>query len=961
MRTINLTILIFILLTSSCVQEKNETRMRIDLQGEWLFELDPDEIGVQQNFFQKKFADVITLPGTTDTNNKGTSNTNKEVTSRLSRLFYYVGKAWYKKEVFIPKEWEYKNISLVLERTKPTRIWVDGKEAGKNDNISTAQVYDLSQFLIPGNHEIAIMVDNGESVPLQVLRSSHAYSESTQTNWNGIIGDIYLEATNYLHIEDIQLYPDAHTKSVKVKVKISSPDRITKPTYISLSANAWNTNKTHKVKAKDYELDKSLSEYEFDYFLGNEALLWSEFHPVLYKLDVQIKGHDKQSVNFGLRDFAVEGTQFTINGDLTFLRGKLDCCVFPLTAHTAMDLDTWRHYFQTGKSYGINHWRFHSWCPPKACFEAADIEGMYLQPELPIWGSLRKENDDLISFLQKEGNNIQHEYGNHASFVMFALGNELSGDFDVMKSLVESFRQIDSRYLYSYGSSNYLGFMGLMPGGDYMVTCRIGREEPHSLITHTRSSFAFSDAYDGGYINHTYPNTVMDFTPAISDCYIPVIGHETGQFQIYPNYKEIAKYTGVLYPYNMEVFRQRLDEAGMLDQAEDFLTASGKWAAELYKADIEMNLRTPGFAGFQLLDLQDFPGQGTALVGILDAFMDSKGLIDPSRWKEFCCEVVPLFITEKFCWTSNESLNGKIKIANYSPNSLENKEIHWKLKDLQGYEIDKGSMVISTKQTGLLEVGQINSRLSFVTQAQRLNLDILISGTTYRNSYPIWVYPDKNDEVAYDEIAVTNVLSQDVITKLINGGKVLWFPKLEQYKDLTVGGLFMTDYWNYRMFKNSSERSNKPVSPGTLGILTNPAHPFFNNFPTDGYTNWQWFSIIKQSYPLILDRLPKGYKPIVQVIDNIERNHKLGLVFEFAVEKGKLLICMSDLESVQDKPEVRQFYNNMMQYMMSDDFTPVAHLSVKSISDLFNTKITSRTIEVMTDFASEANINQRNE
>ena len=88
------------------------------------------------------------------------------------------------------------------------------------------------------------------------------------------------------------------------------------------------------------------------------------------------------------------------------------------------------------------------------------------------------------------------------------------------------------------------------------------------------------------------------------------------------------------------------------------------------------------------------------------------------------------------------------------------------------------------------------------------------------------------------------------------------------------------------------------MSPGTLGILTDPDHPMFRHFPTDMHTNWQWFSILKQSYPFILDKFPAGYKPIVQVIDNVERNHKLGLVFELAVGQGKLLVCMADLEAV---------------------------------------------------------------
>lgn len=153
------------------------------------------------------------------------------------------------------------------------------------------------------------------------------------------------------------------------------------------------------------------------------------------------------------------------------------------------------------------------------------------------------------------------------------------------------------------------------------------------------------------------------------------------------------------------------------------------------------------------------------------------------------------------------------------------------------------------------------------------------------------------------------------------------FPERDRYASQTVGGLFQTDYWNYRMFETISRNNRKSVSPGTMGLLTDPSHPLFRSFPTDFHTNWQWFPIVKQSYPLVLDHFPKGYRPIVQVIDNIERNHKLGLIFELAVGKGKLLVCMSDLEAVDDKPEVRQLYRSMLDYMASGDFNPKTAVS----------------------------------
>jgi hypothetical protein len=931
--------------------QKDEIRNIFDLQGKWLFELDPEGIGVEQNFQTKAFSDFVILPGTTDTNRKGHPNTDKTQTTFLSREYNYVGKAWYRKEVNILKNYKNKDITLCLERTKPTHVWVDGTLVGTNDNISTMQIYNLTDFLTPGKHEITILVDNGESVPPQLLSNSHAYTESTQTNWNGIIGNIYLEAKNKMHIADVQVYPDVKKKSVKVRVKIAASEKLSKNSKLVLSARAWNSDEIHHVISREYELEKSKDSYEFDYALGNIALLWSEFHPHLYELTVSLKGIDRRLVSFGLRDFATNGSQFTINDRTTFLRGKHDACVFPLTAHTAMDLQTWRHYFRTAKSYGINHYRFHSWCPPKACFEAADMEGIYLQPELPFWGSLEKNDERLISFLSKEGVNIQNAYGNHASFVLFALGNELSGDLDVMKQLTQTFRETDDRHLYAYGSNNFLGFKGVVPGEDFLVTCRIGGEKPQSFDTHTRGSFSFADAYDGGYINHTYPNTVMDFSSAITPCSIPVISHESGQFQLYPNYKEMAKYTGVLKPVNFEIFRKRLEEAGMHDLANAFFLASGKWAVELYRADIEMDLRTPGLGGFQLLDLQDYPGQGSAFVGILDAFMDSKGLIEPEKWREFCSEVVPLFLVEKFCWTTNESLTGTLKIANYSEMPLNGKKVNWTLTNDAGQAIDKGSLEINDTITGLIEIGVVRPKVASVKKAQKLMLEFRIDGTTYKNTYPLWIYPPLAE--TNTSITTTDTLSQEIVDKLKNGESVLWFPRREQCEKITVGGLFQTDYWNYRMFKNISESSNRPVSPGTLGILTDPKHPVFNDFPTESHTNRQWFPIIKQSYPLILDRLPDNYKPIVRVIDNIERNHKLGLIFEFAVENGKLLVCMSDLQSVMDKPETKQLLYSMVNYMSSDQFKPTTSLDLPSLIDLFSSEAPATKIEPLKNISYE--------
>lgn len=957
-------LLLVLAVLTLAVSAQNNSRQTINLQGTWQFALDPDSTGVSKHYPTIKLSDEVTLPGTTDTNKKGFPITKKDETTHLSRLYSYFGKAWYKKDVIIPANWKGKDITLYLERTKPATIYIDGRYVGKSDNIITPQIYNLTFYLKPGKHTLAIMVDNGYSVPKQLLSNSHAYTEDTQTNWNGIIGKIHLDAVNQLHFTNVTVNSNVSEKRVNVVFGIKGKVATDKTLRVTLTSpdgiQAMEPKEITIVQTKNVTNSSISTTFNID-----SLQTWNEFHPALYRLTAEIEGEDTISTTFGFCDFTAKGNHFYVNGHETFLRGKHDACVFPLTAHTAMDVETWRKYFQIAKQYGINHYRFHSWCPPEACFEAADIEGVYLQPELPFWGDFNKSDHYLMTFLKKEGMNLIAAYRNHPSFVMMALGNELWGDIPTMKSFVDDFKSVDNKILYTFGSNYYLGFQGYKEGMDYFTTCRIGGERKGEYNTHTRGSFSFADVDDGGYINHCYPNTKINFDDAIKGCPVPVISHETAQFQTYPDYNEIKKYTGVLYPYNMEVFRDRLQKAGMLSQAADFHKASGLWSVELYKADIEMDLRTRNLAGFHLLDLQDYPGQGSAYIGILDAFMETKGLTTPEEWRQFCSPVVPLFVTAKYCYKNTEAISGQVQIANYSEQPLKDKSLIWKLADEENNLVTQGILRIPNDSIALFNVGQINVQLTIknmlfsalnskFVKASRFNLSLQIEGTGYHNTYPIWIYPviDDIDKLSKGVI-ITDTITDDIRVKLEKGAKVLWFPRESQFKDMTVGPLFQTDYWNYRMFKTISENNKRQVSPGTLGILTDPQHPIFNDFPTECHTNWQWFPIIKQSHPLILDNMPQSYLPIVQVIDNIERNHKLGLIMEFAIGKGKLLMCMSDLRKTTEYPEAKQLYRSILEYMHSDKFVPVNQFELPVLLKAITRKVSTGKIDELKNISYE--------
>ncbi len=890
----------------------------ISLAGQWDFGTTADNV-----------ESVVTLPGTLDTNGIGKPDTNATETTRLSRKVTYSGPAYYSHSVQIPRSWKDKAVSLTLERTRPSVLYVDGRRIGSCTYLSAPHRYDLTGILTPGEHRITVMVDNGDSIPPQIRDNSHSCTESTQTNWNGIVGRIELEAAAPFHIESVETYPDVKSRSVTVKARFSKPVP-RKGLVFSVHCNDSTASQ---------RLAKGVTETELVLRLGPSAGLWSHRNPVLHRLTATIEGTDTVSRNIALREFGVRNRQFTVNDTTVFLRGRHDACVFPLTGYAPMDTTEWLRYFRIIKNYGLNHVRFHSWTPPAAAFEAADIEGIYLQPELTIWGTFDENEKTLMDFLLLDGDAIQHEYSQHPSFTMFGLGNELWGEVPLMQKFTDHFREYEPRHLYTFGSNAYLGWQGNLPGQDFFVTCRVGGSDDYS--THTRASFSFADAYEGGYLNNTYPNTEMNFEGAVQLSPVPVIGHETGQYQIYPDYREISKYTGVLEPRNLRVFRERLEKAGMADQATDFFRASGLWATQLYLADMEMNLRTPSMAGFQLLDIQDYPGQGTALVGILDAFMDSKGLISPERWRQSCADIVALAEFPTFVLTDGTGMPVRLAVANYSGHSLAGHALRWSLTD--GKETIASGKSVIPDGTGLVVADSLNLNHGTTRHPRKLTLSLEIPSVNVCNSYNLWSYPPEMQADTSD-IYVSRTLSPELFATLKRGGKVLLMPDSTLTDSVSVGPLFQTDYWNYRMFNTICESQGKPSSPGTLGILADPEHPALSLFPNDGHTDWQWYSLIKSSRPIILDRLNAiGYKPIVQVIDNVERNHRLGLLMEFAVGPGRLLVLAAN--PGDRDAAARAFMASITRYMNSPDFAPTTQLTPAELTELLTVPVNSASIE----------------
>ena len=888
------TILVGLLL---CSVQWMTAQEELSLAGTWRFQTDPMGFGKTpgSELYLAKLTESIQLPGSMDEGGKGMPTTARYV-DRLTRKFEYCGPAWYQREITIPQSWKEKDILLHLERCHwETTVYVDGQPGGSREHLSTPNCFNLTQWLTPGVHTLTVCVDNRLKYPMD--QWNHGTTEYTQTNWNGMVGDLKLIAREKTHIQRLQIYPEVENRAARLQLTLQNTSQETTSGQLELVLKEKNGPVAQKeilpveMKAGDQTLTHTFQ-------LGKNVKLWNEFTPHLYEVNATLKvagREDRQSEVFGMRQVTQGKHHIQVNGRNVHLRGALDCCVFPLTGYPATDVADWKRIFLTVKDYGMNHIRFHSWCPPEAAFEAADEAGIYLQAELPMWIKDVGQYPARRDFFEQEMYAILEAYGNHPSFMRMCNGNENEGDFAVLEDLVKKAQQHDNRRLYSAS------------------TARTHTASDQYYVSHVTDKGWFT-VYEGK------PSTDWDRSQESAiDC--PVIAHETGQRCMYPNFQEMEKYTGVVTPRNFEVFRERLARNGMLHQADDFFRATGAHTVLQYKEVNESLLRTPNSGGFQLLGLADFPGQGSAFVGILDAFWESKGLVSPEKFRESCAPTVLLARLPKRTFTTNETGTAKLEIYHYGEAPIRPGRLEWSLKNSQGQTLQQGKLSAPAIPCATVDpLGEIRFDLKECTQAEKLTLHVTLNGNLH-NEWDIWVYP--NAEVQEQthtnrDYVMATTYDDRVREALSQGKRVLLVPEQEMGRKTH----FASHFWNPIMFN---------WDPMIVGTLIQHEHPAFRDFPTDAYADWQWWDILNHAHALPLDGCPE-LTPLIQSIDSYEYNQKLGIAFEAQVGKGKLFVLNVDLQKDLDqRPATRQLLRSVQHYVASEAFRPEVTLPLYQI------------------------------
>ena len=865
--------------------------MKIELSGLWQTALDAEKHQQAPDVYEYE----MMLPGTTSLAGLGPVNQERPE-GYLTDEHKFEGYAWFRRRFTAPEK---KLLALLrLERTRITTLWLDGVCLGSCDSLCSPHQY-LFEGPEPGEHEMVIRVSNVD----YPTGGGHMTSRDTQTNWNGITGEMSLTMGDVLLL-NVTAAPCVDLRSIRVTADVTGLGNGTATLEVEGYAAV-------EVPVKDGRIDAV-------YTFPEQPPLWDEFHPNLMTLRVKA-GDAQETITFGMRRFSAAGRRLLLNGREIFLRGKHDGMVFPLTGHAPTDVESWLKVLSTAKEYGINHYRFHTCCPPEAAFAAADMLGIYMEPELPFWGTVAAPgeegyNEAEQAYLVQEGFNILRCFGHHPSFMMLSLGNELWGSQERLDQMLGDFKSFREDKLYTAGSNNFQFVPQVLPNEDVFCGVRLDRQRLF------RGSYAMCDAPQG-HVQTTEPESVHNYDEIIAPGtvegggqasgktliqlgtgvkeveahgagalvpQVPVVSHEIGQYTFYPDFSEMAKYTGPVKPRNYEEFAKRLQGKGLYGKHEKYFRSAGKLAVDCYRRELETALRSRELSGFQMLDLQDFPGQGTALVGVLNAFMESKGLVTPEEWRSFCAPCVVLGCMERFVLSDGDELRLSVLVSETRPD-CHHTRVKCTLME-NGAALQSIDLNIPEATGRLTDCGGVSFGKVAARQPRRLTIRLELEDDTW-NAYPLWVFPRDVAKITREGIEA--------------GGRRVRF--VARFEDAGPGDIvipngegklpaeYCTDFWCYPMFRSISESMGRPVPVGTMGLCIDPQHPALAGFPTEDYTTPPWYRLLAHAH---CEPQAEPADMAVEMIDNVERCQRLGILYV----KDGVLHCTIRLWEIAHEP-----------------------------------------------------------
>ncbi|MBO5940833.1 MAG: hypothetical protein J6R18_06545 [Kiritimatiellae bacterium] len=826
------------------------------------------------------FSGEARLPGTLSSAKLGKRWTAKDFAHTLDpqqahslvQEWQYAGKAVWTRTLELSAADCAVPLEIFLERVMwRSEVFWDGEPLGSCDSLAAPHIYKIpARLLAPGRHEIRFCIDNSRFYNFS--RQSHAYGPNMQAVWNGVIGKVSVRRSHPLRRARVFAAAPANG-SLRVEVPEDfkvAPDSV----YLEEMATLAVSPVDSPVARKGFKM--------VELKLGQEPVYWNEFHPELYTLVlVDRSGDFTHRIRFGFRTIGTDGYHLTLNGVKIFERGNVENANFAKDGIPWMEVEDWRKMLRTLKDEdGINAIRFHSWAPPAAAFAAADELGIIMHPEAGIWTDRWMFDADELGngkpvdeFAKREMKAIADAFGNSPSYVSLSLGNELgNSNFETLDKWVAEHKKYDPRAL-CYASAART----VTASDDFSLSARV----PGRVIAREK----------------LFPHTDWDYEDLHRTVRVPTVFHEIGQWPVYPVWEELlSPFIGEMRPWNLSRHRDTAAKKNALRFQRQYHTASAKLNRLIYKEEVESFLRTPSCAGLQLLSVQDYTGQGEALVGWRDPFYDLKsGFKGMPPFSNVWGPVSFLARFPKFTYVAGETFRAKLQIRNLTEKPIE-----------------KGTgffYTIAGKRTGFALPATIApGSVETVAEVERVLDDSMTKRRqTLRfggNEWNFWVYP--KEESARLPSGVVETSDPKVMRAAIADGATVLYSGASFN---SAEGRFKPVYWSAHWFPVRS------VTSAALGTWFDVRHPALAGFVTDDFTDWQWYSLAQGATIHELKGLPEDYCPIALSVNDFHFSEFTSTMFEALVGKGRLFVCGYNLSAMT--PEAKRLRASVVSYLAS--------------------------------------------
>ncbi len=838
-----------------------------------------------------------------------------------SSLPFIVGVGWYKKHFEISEDnVDDKLITLCIGGVRlEIWVWLNGKLVGYHFGHSTPFEISLpSELINVGRNELIMAVAN-------VRRDRIGFDlRGYQGYMGGIHRPIYLKINRKVRLADLYLFPSENNTLINWTAELQGNVN-GKEVSLEWAVKELQSNKC--LRRGTVDVSGNVVRWQTD---NCDMENWSDENPVLYDIELQLREGDVLldgvTQKFGLRTIERRETSLFLNGEPVFLRGVTDHCYFPLTCRIPSDKESYRAIIIKLKELGFNWIRCHTWIPSEEYMEAADELGMMFQVEPPV-GFGREEWLDIMRTCRK-----------HPSVIIYCCGNEELLDeskIDQLRVFSELHKQTVPDALFNPQEA--------LRGIEYVWTpSDLGDEISEKPFRHNPSRLQaireFSDVfghYSWGYLSYISSKANWKaLTERMAIYQRPCLAHEIGIQGSYLDVTLEKRYENTLIGTDLfSKARKYLGEKGLLDKASVYYKNSCAWQRLLRKHCIEMARKCRYLAGYDFLGSIDHNNhQSGYTAGIMNEFYELKPGNIAGEIRQYNNKNV-LLLNHSNCrsFFVGEHCRFDVMACLFGSEKLSAGTVEWRLADSDNV-LCSGSFSVENVRNGTVEtIGEIDFIVPPIQRAVQVKLLVRLRSCEYElnNDWDFWIFPKgtehniyqklkENKELYENELYITSSITESAMKCLEDGKRVLllgsgFFPVLPVSFQIGLPGR----------------------TGGNLATVIYK-HPITEQFPHEGFCDWQFYSMLENSQAVVFDDLDIPFDPIIEVASSFKLIYKQASLFEFSVGSGKLLVCTLNLSG--EDAATKYFSSQILHYAQSDDFKPCNKIECEDLIRIRNTK-----------------------